>query len=195
MPEAGIVILAGGEGRRIGGQKPERLLRGRRLIDIAVARASCWNAPVVVSVRRKGQAPAIEPQEILDRVGIEGPLAGLLAAIDWAKQANVDRFLTIPCDMPLLPDDLMPRLLESSVAEDRPAVACCDGQRHPICAVWPRSAFDKLEDYASTGDRSLAGALVFCSATEVVWRVECSDQFININRPEDLRKIVGASIR
>jgi len=191
MPEAGVVILAGGEGRRIGGRKPETLLQGRRLIDIAVARAAAWNTPAVICVRRCGQVPSPGISEILDRADIDGPLGGLFAAIDWAILSDLDRFLTVPCDMPFLPEDLMPRLIQSSVAEDRPAVAVCDGRRHPICAVWPRSCHQKLEAYAETGGRSLAGALDFCSAVECVWRSAPRDQFVNVNKLEDLIELTN----
>lgn len=186
MPDIGIAILTGGDGRRIGGQKAERLFDGRRLIDIAVAQAKSWDRPSAICVRRSGQVPAVALPEILDRADICGPLGGLLAAFDWAAQVELDSFLTIPCDMPRLPDDLLPRLRAASGAQGKPAVACCDGRRHPICSVWPLSSRDMLNAYIETGRRSLSGALDACSAIDILWRAEDRSRFLNVNQPEDL---------
>ena len=90
-----IVILAGGEGRRIGGGKPARLLGGQSLIDRAIARAWSWSVPVLVAAREGG--------DIGDDPAVEGPLGGVAAAL--ALGGDV---LTIPCDMPFLPDDCRP---------------------------------------------------------------------------------------
>ena len=95
-----IVILAGGEGRRIGGGKPQRLLGGetparpRAAASRAAGRTRCWS-------RTAGS----------DAPGIEGPLGGIAAAL--ALGGDV---LTIPCDMPFLPADLPERLGRTSEA-------------------------------------------------------------------------------
>src|SRR5205085_10956308 len=96
-----VVILAGGEGRRIGGGKPQLLLGGESLLDRALRRARSWSAEVLVAAR--------EGADIADDPAIEGPLSGIAAAL-----ALGDDVLTIACDMPFLPDDLPQRLVSDA---------------------------------------------------------------------------------
>lgn len=186
MDKVGVVILAGGLGTRLGGGKPERLFRGRRLIDPVLDLANAWRLPAVICVREQGQVRGDGFGQIFDRQGIEGPLAGLLAAFDWARCRGLDRFLTLPCDTPFLPDDVLPKLLCASMDSNRPAVATSNGRRHPTCAVWPTEAFACVESYAETGRRSLTAALDTCHAVDVTWAEGAPDPFANINSHEDL---------
>lgn len=186
MDKVGVVILAGGLGTRMGGGKPGQLFRGRRLIDPVLDLANTWRLPAVICVREQGQVRGDGFGQIFDWQGIEGPLAGLLAAFDWARSRGLDRFLTLPCDTPFLPDDVLPKLLCASMDSNRPAVATSNGRRHPTCAVWPTEAFARVESYAETGRRSLTAALDACHAVDVTW-AECPpDLFVNINTYEDL---------
>ena len=186
MDRAGVVILAGGQGLRMGGRKPERLFRGRRLIDPVIDRALMWNVPAVICVRRPGQVSGAALAQILDLPDMEGPLAGLLAAFEWARQEGLDHFLTLPCDTPFLPDDVLPRLLRVCQDTGQAAVAASNGRQHPTCAVWPLAAQPGVAAYAKTGRRSLSGALETCGAVEVAWPESPDDMFLNINTPEDL---------
>ena len=118
-----IVILAGGEGRRIGGGKPQRLLGGETLLDRALRRARSWSDEVLVAAREGG--------DLRDDPAIEGPLGGVAAAL--ALGGDV---LTIPCDMPFLPDDL-PAATWSS--DEAATLAASGGRLHPVCALWRRT--------------------------------------------------------
>lgn len=186
MDNVGVVILAGGQGRRMGGGKPERPFRGRRLIDPVLDLVSAWDVPAVICVRDPGQVSGDGFEQIVDWPDLEGPLAGLLSGFDWAQRARLGHFLTLPCDAPMLPADLLSRLLRACLDAGRPAVATSHGRCHPTCAVWPADATSRVTEYAQTGRRSLAGALDVCEAIEVEWREPGSDPFINLNTPEDL---------
>ena len=168
MDRVGVVILAGGFGTRMGGGKPERLFRGRRLIDPVIDLVNAWHVPAVMCVREPAQVKQEAYQCILDRPDIEGPLAGLLAAFDWACGESLERILTLPCDMP---------------------VAVSNGRRHPVCAVWPAESFGRVEAYAAAGRRSLVGALEACGAVDVAWPEGDPDLFVNINTPDDLARL------
>ena len=188
MDRVGVVILAGGFGTRMGGGKPERLFRGRRLIDPMIDLVNAWHVPAVMCVREPAQVKQEAYQCILDRPDIEGPLAGLLAAFDWACGESLERILTLPCDMPLLPADVLEKLCGASKAGKRPAVAVSNGRRHPVCAVWPAESFGRVEAYAAAGRRSLVGALEACGAVDVEWPEGEPDLFVNINTPDDLAR-------
>ncbi|MCP5432687.1 MAG: molybdenum cofactor guanylyltransferase [Alphaproteobacteria bacterium] len=186
MDKVGVVILAGGLGTRMGGGKPERLFRGRRLIDPVLDRASAWRLPTVLCVRKQAQLTEDTLGQLLDRPDIEGPLAGLLAALDWATGVGLEHILTLPCDTPFLPEDVLARLLSASRTAGAPAVAASNARRHPTCAVWPRDSRSGVEAYAATGRRSLSGALDNCAAVDVFWPLSTLDPFVNINTPGDI---------
>ena len=188
MDKVGVVILAGGSGTRMGGGKPERLFRGRRLIDPVIDLVNAWYVPAVMCVREPTQVKQKPLGWIFDRPDIDGPLAGLLAAFEWARGESLDRFLTLPCDTPFLPADVLEKLCSASDARRRPAVAVSNGRRHPACVVWPVGSFGRVEAYAAAGRRSLVGALEACGAFDVVWPEGDSDLFVNINTPEDLAR-------
>jgi molybdopterin-guanine dinucleotide biosynthesis protein A len=166
-----IVILAGGAGRRIGGDKPQRLLAGETLLDRALRWARGWSDEVLVAAREGG--------DLQDDPAIEGPLGGVAAAL--ALGGDV---LTIPCDMPFLPDDLPARLRGEAAA----TVAASGGRLHPVCALWKASARDALPAYLATGRRSLTGFAEAAGCEAVIWPVEPFDPFFNINDEADLAR-------
>mgnify|MGYP003629941777 CR=1 FL=1 len=188
MTDLVAVILAGGEGRRIGGNKPTIILDGYRLIDHATSHVAQWGIPASVVVREPGQAGSSRIPEILDDPRIAGPLGGLLGALTWAKGFGARRMITIPCDMPNLPDDLKTRLDTEAARLDRPAVATSLQRRHPVCAVWPVHCLEPLRIYADDGGLSLMGALEMCAAVGVDWTVHGLDPFHNVNTMDDLAR-------
>jgi molybdopterin-guanine dinucleotide biosynthesis protein A len=164
-----IVILAGGEGRRIGGGKPRRWLGIMPLLNYALAFAHSVTDDVLV-VGGKGS-------DLKDDPAIEGPLGGLAAALALGGEV-----LTIPCDMPFLPDDLPERLRSDAAA----TVAMSGGRLHPVCALWKRRALRALPAYVATGRRSLTGFAEAIGYQAVEWPTEPFDPFFNINDEADL---------
>lgn len=181
-----VAILAGGAGSRIGGDKPRRLLCGTSLLDRALMVARATAAPVILVVRRPEQAEGFGGTVVLDAPGIEGPLAGLSSALTWAAEAGADRVLTLPCDMPFLPDDLSRRLEHALTPDHGVAVAASEGRLHPVCALWRTTAAQTLAQRAGEGRLSLHGLSEAVGRTVVDWPVEGGDPFININTPADL---------
>ncbi len=187
-----VVVLAGGEGRRMGGAKPLRLYRGRSLIVHALDQARSWSPRVAVSVRSPDQVGPVAATLVLDDPDIDGPLAGLSAALTFARQAGASRLLTLPCDMPLLPDDLARRLDEGLIPNVGAAVAICAGRLHPVCAVWDVAMQARLPDYLATGRSSLRGFAEFVGMATVVWDNGSAPAFENINTPIDLARVSGS---
>ena len=147
-----VVILAGGDGRRMGGGKPQRLLGERSLLDRAVERARSWSKTVAISVRDRAQIGEAEVPMVLDPPGLAGPLAGLAAA----RGLGCARVLTIPCDMPFLPDDL-PSRLAATLPGHAAVLASAGGRPLPVCGLWTAEALAGIEEYAASGQTSLVG--------------------------------------
>ena len=165
-----IVILAGGEGRRIGGGKPQRRLAGETLLDRALAFARGWSD----DVRLAGPGG-----DLADLPDVGGPLGGLAAALGLGRD-----LLTIACDMPFLPADLPARLVGDAAA----TLAMSGGRVHPVCALWRPMARDGLDAYLTTGRRSLHGFAEAVGFQAVEWTVDPIDPFFNINDEADLAR-------
>ena len=175
-----ILILAGGEGRRMGGAKPFRLLGGSSLLDRAMRRARSWSEEVAVAVRDPGPFVAVDLPCLEDAPGLEGPIAGLASAL----RLRGDLVLTIPCDMPFLPDDL-PERLEAALPGNAAAMAGSAGRPQPVCTLWRKAALVRIHEYASTGRRSLIGFAESVGFTTVEWP---ESTLFNVNSGEDLRR-------
>ena len=184
-PEVAVVILAGGEGRRLGGGKPLRLLGGEQMIDRAVRKARIWSATLAVAVRDAAQVRGSNVEVIQDRWDVEGPLGGLASALQFALARDCELLLTIPADMPFLPDDLLNRLA-AAIADQSCVLSSSGGHVHPVCSLWNVSAADQLEVYAATGRRSLRGLAEAVGCAVVEWPSEPLDPFFNVNTPEHL---------
>lgn len=176
-----VLVLAGGEGSRIGGKKPFRTLAGRTLLERAIETARSWSGEVAIAVRHPGQVGAQDVPVLCDPPGLEGPLAGLASALRLGKET----VLTIPCDAPFLPDDLAERLA-AALPGHGAALASSGGQVHPVCGLWRRDALAQVPGYAASGRRSLIGFAERVGSVRVEWSSQPVDPFFNINGPQDL---------
>ncbi|MFV0623978.1 molybdenum cofactor guanylyltransferase [Sphingomonas sp. ac-8] len=183
-----VAVLAGGEGVRIGGGKPWRMLAGVPLVVRAVAAARGWSGDVVVVGRDPAQVGALDVPFLVDAPGVEGPMAGLAAALRHAKDAGHGALLAIPCDSPFLPGDLVERLRAGMTAEAGAALAASGGRLHPACALWRVRSFFRLGSYLATGRRSLRGFAEHVGYTQVAWPDAPVDPFLNINSADDLAR-------
>ncbi|MEO5773440.1 MAG: molybdenum cofactor guanylyltransferase [Sphingomicrobium sp.] len=180
-----VVVLAGGEGRRIGGDKPLRELGGRRLIDRALERARQWSVKVVVSirdVRPEGLAAAM----VEDDPSVGGPVAGLIAGLRFARSEGCPFLLAIAADMPFLPVDLPERLSAAMPPDVNAALASSGGELQPIASLWRVDALRQVDDYVVSGRRSLKGLAATIGFAEVKWPASTPDPFFSINTPEQL---------
>ncbi len=181
-PLVSTVLLAGGQGTRMGGNKTLRELRGRPLIDWVHAAVSPQSAELLISANGNPSAYAhLGCAVIADRLpGFAGPLAGLQAAMQCARH---DWVASVPCDTPFLPDDLIARLFDAVGANDA-AVALVEGRRQPTIALYHRRVLPRLDAYLESGERRMGGWLRTLHAGEAVF--EDAVAFININTPQDL---------
>jgi molybdopterin-guanine dinucleotide biosynthesis protein A len=189
--DVAVIILAGGDGRRIGGGKPLKMLGGERLIDRALELARNWSDLVAVAVRDSAQVAHAEAPTVRDR-DLAGPLGGLLSGLDFAHRHRRAFLLTIPVDMPFLPRDLLDRA-RGSIGDRCCAVAASGGHLHPVCALWRSSAMAAAEAYAASGRHSLRGLAEQLGFATVEWPVERIDPFFNVNTNEDLTQAARAA--
>lgn len=185
------VILAGGAGRRMGGADKAMLrLEGRPLIARVVERFEPQVERLAVSAngdpsRLDFLGLTVLPDAQADR----GPLAGVLAGLDWAIPQGATAVVTAAVDTPLLPEDLVPRLCLA--AEEGPhglAMAQSGGRDHPTFALWPVSMRDPIADFLASGEKARLGALTEAfGATRAVFPAQ-PDAFANLNTPEDLAR-------
>lgn len=179
------VVLAGGQGVRIGGGKPLRHLAGRSLLSRALDHAGRWSGDVAVAVRDRGQladGPAIV---LADDAAIPGPAAGLVSALRFARARGADAVLAIAADMPFLPADLSERLA-GRIGEAAAALASSGGQLHPVCGLWRTSVLDRAPGYFAAGRRSLKGLAQTVGFVAVDWPTAAVDPFFNVNTADDL---------
>jgi len=187
-----VAVLAGGEGRRMGGVKALRPFRGTPLVAHAAALARRWSDEIVVVVRDPAQVTgAVEAPLALDDPQIPGPLAGLAAALGYARARGADFLLTLPCDMPNLPEDLAARLAASLTSERGGALPTAGGELQPVCGLWRVGALDRLAAYLAAGRSSLRGFAEACGLVTIDFGVEAGRAFANANTPEELERLAG----
>ena len=136
------VLLAGGLARRMGGgDKPMRTIAGRTILDRVIARLKPQCDGLILNANGDpARFAAFGLPVIADGVAdFPGPLAGILAALDWAavNRPDVAFVLSAAADCPFLPRDLASRLYGALEAEKAElAVAASDGQSHPVIGLW-----------------------------------------------------------
>ncbi|MFC3077245.1 molybdenum cofactor guanylyltransferase [Phenylobacterium terrae] len=183
------VVLAGGEGRRMGGSKPLRAWREGTLLEEALRKARRFAPDVAVAVRSADQVGLVDAPLLIDRADLAGPLSGLASAVAFAESVGAEAVLTAPCDAPLLPEDLAGRLAEALTAGQGVAMPVSHGQWQPACALWRSTLAAALADYAARGGRSLRGFAEEAGLRLVDWGAPEPDPFASANTPEDLYRL------
>ncbi len=203
-PPPVAIILAGGLSSRMGGgDKGLRLLAGEPLLGRIIAHVRRWGDIVLLSANddaeRFGHVPGLPPLTVVaDTVPDRpGPLAGILAAMDWTATHRPDRthILCVPCDTPFLPADLYPALAAALTGGGAVAMAVGpDGIRHPTVALWPVSLREDLR--IALRDEGLRKVGIFAARhgrVDVPFPAgpDGIDPFFNINGPDDLVRAEG----
>jgi molybdenum cofactor guanylyltransferase len=180
------VILAGGQGRRMGGVDKGLLsLDGRPLVQWVLERLAPQVGTVLINANqnlaRYGEfGCTVLPDTV---PGFAGPLAGLHAALSAAETPLI---LTVPCDSPFLPADLLQRLQRALDAENAElAVPRVGNQVHRAFALVRREILPKLDAFLASGERKVGLWHASLNVAQVGFDDE-SDAFSNINTPEEL---------
>lgn len=177
-----IVIAAGGEGQRIGGNKPVRLLGGRPLLAHAIENAAAQSDCVAVAVREAGQIEAGSLPLLCDAAPGRGPISALASAFAFAATHARAEVLLIGCDQPFLPHDLAARL-GAMLGAGKVAMPVSRGKYQPLAALW-RVDQAALADYVAQGGASLWRFAAAQGVVHVAWADDgARDPFANINDP------------
>jgi molybdenum cofactor guanylyltransferase len=187
------VLLAGGLARRMGGgDKPMRRIAGRTILDRVIARLSPQCGGLIINANGDpARFAAFGLPVVADDVAdFPGPLAGILAALDWtaANRPDVSLVLSAAADCPFLPRDLVSRLLQALTEQNAQlAVAASDGQSHPVIGLWSVALREELRHSLVVEDiRKIDRWTARYRLATVTWPTTPVDPFFNANTVEDI---------
>jgi molybdopterin-guanine dinucleotide biosynthesis protein A len=188
-PAAGLV-LAGGAATRIGGDKALLPFADGTLLDAVIARAGDQVSTLALNVPRDREADyrARYPTHTVivdDFAKGTGPLAGVIAGLDWLSALNGPQWLaTFPCDTPFLPRDLVAQLMDG--ARDVPVFARDEARMHGVCALWPVACVQRLRERVEQGKlRSAVSAMEALGGETRLIRTP-AHAFFNVNTRDEL---------
>lgn len=178
------VILAGGQGRRMGGADKALLpFAGATLLDQSIARLEPQVAALALSANGDATRFARFRLPVLPDDQSVGPLSGILAGLTWAAAGGASHLLSAPVDAPFLPGDLAPQLLMAG--EGRLALAAAGGRIHPVTALWPVALAPALAAFLASGAKPKVMDFATAQGAAIATFPDAA-AFANVNSPQDL---------
>ena len=189
MKGLAALVLAGGQASRMGGgDKPLLELGGQSLLACILDRLATDTSRIAISANGDParfaafRRPVLPDGEFLGH----GPLAGVLAGLDWAADQGSDTLLTVPGDTPFIPAGLAVTLAPA------PACAASAGRLHPLVALWPMAIRPALRRLLSApGPRSVESFAASIGTRVVEFPLLPWDPFLNLNDATDLAAARG----
>lgn len=179
------VVLAGGRGKRLGGKDKGLIpFEGKPLIEYILAAISPQADAVIINANRNQARYADFGYPVIsdDMADFQGPLAGFAAAL---SACNTDYIVTLPCDGPYVPADLVTRLAAAREANHAEIAVAHDGQRmQPVYALIPRSLLASLQGFLAAGDRKI-DLWYARHDTALADFSDVTETFFNINTEDD----------
>src|SRR5262249_22757895 len=186
------LVLAGGLARRMGGGDKLRIpIGGRTILERVLARLRPQSAALVLNANGDPARFADTGLPVVaDSVpGFVGPLAGILAGLDWAAAhaPDIADVLSVPGDCPFLPADLAARLDAARRGEGRSLACARSGDwRHPVVALWPVTLRGDLRKaLLEEGLHKIETFTARYGVAIAEWADTPIDPFFNVNAPED----------
>jgi len=193
------IVLAGGLGRRMGGvDKGLQLLHGKPMVEHVLARLTPQVDEIVINANQNRAAYGrfghrVAPDEI---AGFAGPLAGLHAGMKAASHSLV---VTVPCDSPFLPDDLVECLHQArrKMGAGVPLACARSGEwRHPVVGLWPLALREDLRKALVKEDlRKIEVWTARHGVAIADWPDQPIDPFFNVNTPEDAARAARIALQ
>jgi molybdopterin-guanine dinucleotide biosynthesis protein A len=196
------VLLAGGLARRMGGgDKPLKTLAGRTILDHVIERLAPQCAGLIINANgdperfMRWQLPVAA-----DGVdGFAGPLAGILAGLDWAAvhRPAITHVVSVAADTPFIPRDLVKRFVaDMATSGAELAVAASGGWSHPVIGLWPVTVRQALHHaLAVEHERKIDRFTARYRLATCTWQTDPVDPFFNANEPADLAEAEGLIAR
>jgi molybdenum cofactor guanylyltransferase len=185
MPISSIILSGGRATRMNGADKGLVLLKNKSLIAHVIERLKPQADKIFINANREIATYEAFGLPVLQDENAEfiGPLAGFSLGLQHAKHEFV---LTVPCDSPLLPLNLVERLYSGMTASRMDiAVASSDGDTHPVFCLMKKNVLPSLTEYIASGERKVSTWQKSQKYIEVDFS-DCSDTFTNLNSFEDL---------
>ena len=187
------VVLAGGLARRMGGGDKARLhIGGATILERVLARMRTQCSALILNANGDPARFADTGLPVVaDTVpDFAGPLAGILAGLDWAAAhaGNLTEIVSVPGDCPFIPDDLVMRLSAAREKENTPLACARSGeQRHPVIGLWPTALREDLRAAVSKeGVRKIEAWTARHGVAVAQWPATPVDPFFNVNTPDDV---------
>lgn len=192
MTKPPAVILAGGKATRMGGgDKGLRTIGGKPLLDHVLNRMRPQSGPIALNANGDAARFAdyglpVLPDTLPDH---PGPLAGVLAGLDWAAAQGHDAIVTAAADTPFFPADLVERLQQAAGPSGLALAATREGEkiwRQPTFGLWPVAQRDDLRDALQNGLRKIVMWTDQHDAGLAIFDTDPVDPFFNVNTPDDI---------
>ena len=192
LPETLGLVLAGGLARRMGGGDKALLRIGSAtILDRVLERLAPQCSRIIINANGDPQRFAFTRLPVIadDVPDFAGPLAGVLAGLDWAAThaPGTDFIASVPGDCPFLPRDLVGRLHAARTADDKTLACARSGEwRHPVVGLWPVALRDDLR--RALVEEHLHKIEVWTARHGVAiadWPATPVDPFFNVNTPDD----------
>lgn len=187
------ILLAGGLARRMGGcDKGLKEIGGQTILARIIATIQPQCGGLILNANGDvSRLPAFGLPIVRDNIqDFAGPLAGILAGLDWiaAHHPQAGLALSVPADTPFLPNDLVARLLAArKEANADIALATSGGSQHPVVALWPVELRYDLRHALADEHIHKAGRFLERHKTAAAdWPIVPHDPFFNVNEPEDI---------
>jgi molybdopterin-guanine dinucleotide biosynthesis protein A len=186
------LVLAGGLARRMGGGDKALIQIGEQtILDRVLERLAPHCTGIVLNANgdparfARFRLPVV-PDDV---TGFAGPLAGILAGLDWAAQnaPGIEWLASVPGDCPFLPRDLVPRLHAARAEAATPLACAQSGEwRHPVVGLWPVALREDLRHaLVDEGLRKIEVWTTRHGVALAAWPAAPVDPFFNVNTPED----------
>ncbi|MCW8943153.1 MAG: molybdenum cofactor guanylyltransferase [Sedimenticola sp.] len=179
------VILAGGMARRMGGEDKGLVeLNGKPLIEHVITRIAPQAKEILINANRNTERYSTYGYPVISDSlsNYQGPLAGVLAAM---QKVTSDFIITIPCDGPCLPDDLIQRLSSAQQTAKADIAVAHDGNRmQPVYALISTKLEASLNNFLEAGERKIDKWYAQHNTVTVDFS-DSPETFLNINTPEE----------
>jgi molybdopterin-guanine dinucleotide biosynthesis protein A len=189
------LVLAGGLARRMGGGDKALIRIGNEtILQRALARLAPQVSGVVLNANGDpARFAAFGLPVVADSVpDFAGPLAGVLAGLDWvaANRPDIAWVVSVPGDCPFLPRDLVAGLHDARIAEGKPLACAHSGDwRHPVVGLWQVALREDLRHAVTVEDlRKIEVWTARHGVALADWPVDPIDPFFNVNTPEDVER-------